>query len=173
VDENLRTNVPSIYAIGDVTGGWLLAHKAQREGIVVAESLAGKETKIDYRVVPWAIFSSPEIAVVGVTEDQARERGMEVIVGEMPFMATEKANIIQESEGMVRILAEKETKKILGAQIIGPNASIMIGELSVAVQKGLTLEDVANTIHPHPSLVETVMEACKDGLGKAFFLRKK
>ncbi len=173
VDERLRTNVPNVYAIGDVIGGMLLAHKAQREGIVVAEVIAGMDVRMDYRVVPWAIFSSPEIASVGMTEEEARERGIDVITGEFPFTASGKAVAMNEMDGEVKVVARRDTKEIIGAQIVGPEASVMIAELALAGEKNLTLDDIANTIHTHPTLPEASMEACKDGLGEVIHMIKR
>ena len=173
VDERLETNVPNVYAIGDVIGGMLLAHKAQREGVVVAEIIAGMDVRMDYRVVPWAIFSSPEIASVGMTEEEAKESGIDVIMGEFPFTASGKAVAMNEMDGEVKVVAKKDTKEIIGAQIVGPEASVMIAELALAVEKNLTLGDIANTVHTHPTLPEASMEACKDGLGEVIHMVKK
>lgn len=165
VDEYLRTNVKNVYAIGDVIGGLLLAHKAMKEGEVVAEIIAGEDKKMDYRVVPWAIFSSPEIAACGLTEEEAKEQGIEVVTGEFPFTANGKAVSMNATDGFVKVVARKEDKVIIGAQIIGPEASVMISELALAIQKNLKLDDVAETIHTHPTLPEAVMEATKVPLG--------
>lgn len=165
VDEYLRTNVKNVYAIGDVIGGLLLAHKAMKEGEVVAEIIAGEDKKMDYRVVPWAIFSSPEIAACGLTEEEAKEQGIEVVTGEFPFTANGKAVSMNATDGFVKVVARKEDKVIIGAQIIGPEASVMISELALAIQKNLKLDDVAETIHTHPTLPEVVMEATKVPLG--------
>ena len=173
VNEELKTNIPNIYAIGDVVGGLLLAHKAQREGIVAAEVIADKGTKMDYRVVPWAIFSSPEIASVGLTEEEAKDKGIEVVTGEFPFTANGKAIAMNEMDGEEKIVARKDTKEIIGAQIIGPEASIMIAELALAVEKHLSLRDIANTIHTHPTLPEVTMEAAKDGLGEVIHIVRR
>ncbi len=173
VDEKLRTNIPNIYAIGDVIGGLLLAHKAQKEGDIVAEIIAGKDKKMDYRVVPWAIFSSPEIASVGLTEEEAKENGIDTVIGEFPFIANGKAVVINSTDGEVKIIAKNDTKEIIGAQIVGPEASVMIAELALAMERKLTLNDIANTIHAHPTLPEAIMEAAKSGLGKAIHAVKK
>lgn len=167
VDERLRTSIPNIYASGDVTGGLLLAHKAQKEGEVAAEVIAGIDTKMDYEVVPWAIFSNPEVAVVGLTEEDAAEKGIEVRTGEFPFAANGKAVSMNMVDGFVKIVARKDTEEIIGAQIVGPEASVMIAELSLAVGMKLTLKDVGKTIHTHPTLPEAVMEAVKAAKGEA------
>ena len=166
VDEYLRTNIPDVYAIGDVTGGLLLAHKAMKEGEVVAEIIAGKGSKMDYRVVPWAIFSTPEVASVGLTEEEAKEHGIDTIIGEFPFTANGKAVAMNSVEGEVKIVGKKDTHELIGAQIVGPDASVMISELALAVQHRLSIEDVAHTIHTHPTLAEATMESCNTAIGE-------
>lgn len=170
VDDHLRTNIPHFYAAGDIVGGLLLAHKAQKEGEIVAEIIAGSDKKMDYKVIPWAIFSSPEIATVGLTEEEAKENGIEVIVGEFPFIANGKALSMNSTDGFVKIVAKSDTKEIIGGQIIGPEASIMISEIALAVKLGLTLNEVGNTIHTHPTLPEATMEAVKAALGEAIHI---
>lgn len=173
VNEKLRTNVSNIYAIGDVVGGLLLAHKAQREGVVVSEIISGKDIKMDYRVVPWAIFSNPEIASVGLTDEEAKQKGIETVIGEFPFTANGKALSINMTEGEVKVVADKNTNEVIGAQIIGPEASIMIAELALAIEKHLSLRDIADTIHTHPTLPEVTMEAAKDALGEVIHALRK
>ena len=172
-DEHLRTNLSNIYAIGDVTGGLLLAHKAMKEGETAAEIIAGMDKKMDYRVVPWAIFSSPEIASVGLTEEGAKNKGIDVITGEFPFTANGKAVSMNATDGEVKIVADKETNEVIGAQIVGPEASVMIAELALAVEKKLSLRDIANTIHTHPTLPEATMEAAKDALGEVIHMVRR
>ena len=167
VNEYLETNVPHHYAIGDVVGGLLLAHKAMKEGEVVAEVIAEHNTKMDYRVVPWAIFTTPEIASVGFTEEEAKAQGIDVVTGEFPFTANGKAVSMNATDGTVKVVAKSVTKEIVGAQIVGPEASVMIAELALAIKNKLTLKDVADTIHTHPTLPEAVMEAVKVPLGEA------
>ena len=167
VDRRMRTNIKNIYAIGDVTGGMLLAHKAQEEGIVAAEVIAGIDREMDYRVIPWAVFSHPEVAAVGLSEDDAKKEGIETIIGEFPFLANGKAVSMGETEGMVKIVGDKKTGEVIGAQIIGAEASIMISELALAMKNRLKIKDVTNTIHTHPTLSEAVMESCKGALGEA------
>jgi dihydrolipoamide dehydrogenase len=173
VNEYLRTNVPHIYAIGDVTGGLLLAHKAMKEGEVAAEIIAGNDVKMDYRVVPWAIFSTPEIASVGLTEEEATAQGIEVITGEFPFTANGKAVSMNATDGTVKVVGKKDNKELVGAQIVGPDASVLIAELALALQKHLNVEDVANTIHTHPTLAEATMEATKVPLGEVIHIAKR
>jgi dihydrolipoamide dehydrogenase len=170
VDEYLRTNIPDVYAIGDVTGGLLLAHKAMKEGEVVAEIIAGKGSKMDYRVVPWAIFSTPEVASVGLTEEEAKEQGIDTIIGEFPFTANGKAVTMNSVEGEVKIVGKKDTHELIGAQIVGPDASVMISELALAVQHRLSIEDVAHTIHTHPTLAEATMESCNAAIGEVLHI---
>ena len=168
VDGHMRTSVGNVYAVGDIVRGPQLSHKAQREGVVAAEAIAGMDTVMDYDVVPWAIFSKPEIAAVGLSVSEAGERGIETMVGFLPFLANEKANTMQEIEGGVKIVADKSDKTIIGAQIVGAEASILIGELALAVKNRVSMEELSNTIHAHPTLSECIMEASKSGLGKAF-----
>lgn len=164
VDEEMRTNVPNMYAVGDVTGGAMLAHKAMREGIVASEVIAGLGTKIDYRIIPNVVFSNPEIAWVGVTEEEAKEKGMDTIIGGSPFVANGKALCNGKTEGKVKIVSDGE--RIIGGQIIGANASIMIMEIVLAMKKNASMKDLADLIHPHPTLSEIINEACRDGIGE-------
>lgn len=173
VDEHLRTNIPHIYAIGDVTGGLLLAHKAMKEGEVAAEVIADKEIKMDYRVIPWAIFSTPEIASVGLTEEESKEQDIEVITGEFLFAANGKAVAMNQTEGEIKIVGRKDTHELLGVQIIGPDASVMIAELALALEKKLSIEDIAHTIHTHPTLAEATMEAAKAAIGEVVHMARR
>ncbi len=168
VDENMRTSVENIYAVGDIVKGPQLSHKAQREGLVAAEAIAGLDSKMRYESIPWAIFIQPEIAGVGLTEADANEIGIETVVGSMNFNANEKAISMQKTTGSIRIIAKARDHVIIGAQIFGPDASVLIGEIALAVDRGLKLEDLADCIHAHPTLSEIVMETAKSGLGKAF-----
>ena len=167
VDSRLRTNVPSIYAIGDVIGGYLLAHVASKEGKIAAENIAGKEIEMDYKVIPWAVFTSPEIGTVGLNEKQAAERNLNVRVGVFPFMSSGKAHISAETEGFVKIVSDETSGEILGAQIIGPRASDLIHEVAVAMKAEMTVEGLANAVYSHPTLSEAVMEAAEDCFGLA------
>ena len=170
VDEYLRTNIPNHYAIGDVTGGLLLAHKAMKEGEVVAEIISGEDVKMDYRVIPWVIFSNPEIATVGSTEEEAKSMGISVVKGEFPFVANGKAVSINSTDGFVKIVADEKNHKIIGAQIIGYDASNLIGELTLAIKNNLKLEDISDTIHTHPTLSEAILEASKIPLGSVIHI---
>lgn len=162
VDSKLQTNVEGIYAIGDVVGGIMLAHLASKEGIVAAENAMGGNSEVNYNVVPAAIFTSPEIASVGLRENQAAEKGLKYKVGRFQFRALGKAHAIGEIAGLFKIIADEETDKILGAHIIGPHASDLIHEAALAMEKGLTAGDIARTIHAHPTLAEGLMETAED-----------
>jgi dihydrolipoamide dehydrogenase len=173
VDARMETNVRGIYAIGDVTGGMLLAHKASKEGIVAAKNVMGMDEVMDYRVVPSAIFTSPEIASVGLREQEAEAKGVKIRTGHFEFRALGKAHAIGEIAGFVKIISEEETDRIVGAHIIGPHASDLIHELAVAMRTGRTVRDVAETIHAHPTLSEGIMEAAEALHGEAIHVPKK
>ena len=165
IDEQARTNVPHIYAIGDIVAGPALAHKASYEAKVAAEVIAGENVKIDYRTVPAVCFTDPEIAVAGLTVDEAKADGIDAKAAKFPFGANGRAMSLEERDGFVRIVFDKTTELILGAQIVGPGASDLIAEMTLAIEAGMTLEDVALTIHAHPTLAETIMDATEVGLG--------
>lgn len=170
VNEKMETNVPGVYAIGDVVGGALLAHKASAEGIVAAENACGKNVTMDYSAVPGCIYTLPEVASVGMTEAKAKDEGISVKTGKFPFSASGKAVATGEIQGFVKVVAEAETGKILGVQIIGPHATDLIAEGVLAVRCKLTLEELSRTIHAHPTLAEAVMEAAEAAEGKAIHL---
>jgi dihydrolipoamide dehydrogenase len=161
VDERLATEVPGIYAIGDVTGEVLLAHVASRQGEVAAEVIAGHDSRMDYRAVPNVVFSMPEIAGVGLTSQEAKEQEIEVEVGIFPFSASGKALAQGEAEGQVRLLCEPGSGRVLGMHVMGPGASELIAEGALAVQLGATAREIAETIHAHPTLPEAVAEAAR------------
>jgi len=160
-DDRAETNVEDVYAVGDVTGEPMLAHKAMREGHVAAEVIAGEPAALDYQSVPAAVFTDPEIGTVGMTEAEAREAGFDPVVGQMPVRASGRALTLDEREGFVRVVADGEDGFVLGAQIVGPDASELVAELALAVELGATLEDVDATVHIHPTLSEAVHEAIK------------
>ncbi|WP_137286670.1 dihydrolipoyl dehydrogenase [Halorussus salinisoli] len=166
-DDRARTEKDHIYAIGDVAGEPMLAHKASKEGQVAAEVIAGEPSALDYQAVPAAVFTDPEIGTVGMTEAEAEEEGFEPAVGKFPFNASGRALTTGHAEGFVRIVADEPSGFLLGAQIVGPEASELIAELGLAIEMGATLEDVAATIHTHPTLSEAVMEAAENALGHA------
>ena len=165
-DERCATDVDGIYAVGDVAGEPMLAHTASAEGIVAAETIAGEPAAFDTRAIPAAVFTDPEIATVGLTEAEAEDEGFDPVVGEMPFNASGRALTVGETDGFVRIVASADGF-VLGAQIVGPEASELIAEPTLAIEMGATLEDVAATIHTHPTLSEAVMEAAENALGQA------
>ncbi|HRG97921.1 MAG TPA: dihydrolipoyl dehydrogenase [Polyangiaceae bacterium] len=162
-----RTNVPSIYSIGDVSGVPMLAHKASKEGEVVAEVIAGHKAAKDWVGIPGAIFTDPEIATVGMTETQAKEQGIPVRIGKFPFAALGRAMAVNETEGFFKVVAEQESHKVLGVHIVGPSATDLISEGALALEMHAFLEDLGLTIHPHPTLGEGLMEASMHGLGHA------
>jgi len=172
IDDACRTNVPGVYAIGDVTGGPYLAHKASKEGEICAEVLAGHHSARDWRAMPAATFTHPEIASVGLFEREAREKGLDISVGKFPFAASGRAMAVLETEGFVKVIAQKvgpgpKDRKIIGVHIVGPEASDLISEAALALEMDAYVEDVGLTIHPHPTLGETVMEAAKAAIGEA------
>ncbi len=161
VDDRLRTNVPGIYAIGDVTNKIQLAHVASAQGQVAAENIMGIDTVMDYTVVPSCIFTAPEVASVGLSTQQAEAEGRAVKTGKFNFLASGKALAMGEAEGFVKMIADAETDQILGVHIVGPHATDLIAEASLAIKMGATAAQVAKTIHAHPTLAETMMEAAE------------
>ncbi len=159
VNKNFETNVENVYAIGDVIDGPMLAHKAEEEGIAVAEIIAGQSGHVNYDIIPGVIYTSPEVAYVGKTEEELREKKINFKVGKFPFMANSRAKAINEPEGFVKILAESTTDRVLGVHIIGPHAGEMIAEMSVAMEFGASSEDIARTCHAHPTFSEAIKEA--------------
>jgi dihydrolipoamide dehydrogenase len=167
VDERYQTSVPSIYCIGDLSGPPLLAHKASKEGEIAAEVIAGKKSVRDWVAMPSGIFTDPEVATVGLSEEEARKQGHDPIVGKFAFAALGRALAIAHTQGFVKVVADKESKLLLGATIVGPEASDLIAEAALALEMGAYVEDVALTVHAHPTLPEAFMEACKAALGEA------
>lgn len=170
VDEEFQTSVAGIYAIGDVTGGIQLAHVASAQGVAVAERIMGKEPEVNLHIVPACIYTTPEIASVGMTEKQAKESGVAYKVGRFPFRANGKALAMEQNEGFVKILADTQYGQIIGAHIIGPRATDMIGEIAVAMRLEATVEEIAATIHAHPTLSEAIAEAAHDCSGEAIHM---
>jgi dihydrolipoamide dehydrogenase len=165
-DSHFATTVPGLYAIGDAITGPMLAHKAEDEGMALAEILAGKSGHVNYDVIPGVIYTTPEVANVGRTEEQLKAEGRAYKVGKFPFMGNARAKAVFQSEGFVKILADKETDRILGAHIIGPMAGDLIHEICVAMEFGASAQDLALTCHAHPTFSEAVREAalaCGDG----------
>jgi len=159
VDDHFKTSVDGIYAIGDVIRGPMLAHKAEEEGVALAEMLAGQRPDIDYNKIPGVVYTSPEVAAIGRTEEQLKEAGIKYKTGKFPFMANSRARSVGQTDGFVKILADAETDEILGCHIIGADAGTMIGELAVAMEFGASAEDLARTSHAHPTLEEAIKEA--------------
>lgn len=166
VDKQSRTSIDNIYAIGDIVPGLPLAHKAMYEAKVAAEAISGEKSEVDYLAMPSVCFTEPELATVGLTEADAKDEGFEVTTGKFPFAANGRALGLNQTEGFVKIVARKEDGLVLGAQVAGNGASDIISELGLAVENGVTLEDVSLTIHPHPTLGEIPMEAAEVALGK-------
>ena len=166
VDGRFQTSVPGIYAIGDVIRGPMLAHKAEDEGSAVAEILAGQKPHIDYDIIPGVVYTHPEVASIGRTEEQLKEAGIAYKVGKFPFMANSRARAVLDTEGFVKLLADAQTDRLLGAHIIGPEAGTMIAEIGVAMEFGASSEDIARTCHPHPTMEESIKEAALAVTGK-------
>ena len=169
-DAHFATNVPGIYAIGDVIAGPMLAHKAQDEGVAIAEILAGQAGHVNYGAIPGVVYTWPEVAAVGQTEEELKAAGIVYRVGKFPFTANGRARALGETEGFVKILADKETDRILGAHIIGPDAGTLIAELVTAMEFAASAEDVARICHAHPTLEEAVKEAALAADGRAIHI---
>jgi len=172
-DAQMRTNVPTIFAVGDVSGAPYLAHKASKEGEIAAEVIAGHQSAADYRGMPAAIFTHPEIATVGLSEAAAKAQGIEVKVGKFPFAASGRAMAVRETDGFIKVIIDKKDHQLLGVGIVGPEASDLISEAALALEMCAYAEDVALTIHPHPTLGEGVMEAFKAALGEAIHIMNR
>jgi dihydrolipoamide dehydrogenase len=167
VDPHFATSVPGIYAIGDVIAGPMLAHKAEDEGVAVAEILAGQAGHVNYDVIPNVVYTYPEIASVGKSEEELKEAGIAYKVGKFPFTANGRAKVNLQTEGFVKILADAATDRVLGVHIVGADAGNMIAEAAVAMEFGAASEDIARTCHPHPTLSEAVKEAALAVDGRA------
>jgi dihydrolipoamide dehydrogenase len=172
-DKQLRTNVPNVYAVGDCTPGLMLAHKASKEGEVVAEVIAGRKAEQDAKVIPAVVFTDPEIASVGLTEAEAKAAGRKLKVGKYPFSVLGRALSVNDPDGFAKVIADAETEEILGVHVVGGNAADLISEGALAIEMGAVLHDVALTVHPHPTLPEAIMEAAKHALGEAIHLINK
>lgn len=166
IDKQCRTNIDNIYAIGDIVAGPPLAHKASYEGKIAAEAIAGEKSEIDYNGIPAVMFAAPEIASVGYTEAEAKEAGFDVKASKFPFAANGRALSLANTDGFVRLVTRKEDGLILGGQVVGANASDIISEIGLAVETGMTAEDLALTIHAHPTLGEVTMEAAEVATGR-------
>ncbi|GAC1344393.1 MAG: dihydrolipoyl dehydrogenase [Acetobacteraceae bacterium] len=170
VDAHYATTVPGIHAIGDVIAGPMLAHKAEEEGMALAERLAGQAGHVNYDVIPGVVYTWPEVASIGATEDQLKQQGVAYAVGKFPFTANGRARAMGSTDGFVKILADKATDRVLGAHIIGPDAGTLIAELATAMEFGASSEDIARTCHAHPSLSEAVKEAALAVDGRAIHI---
>ena len=167
VNNNWQTNIENIYAIGDVIGGAMLAHKGSEEGIALAEQLAGQHSHLNYDAIPWVIYTWPEIAWAGKTEEECKQAGIKYRTGVFPYMALGRARAMGDVEGFFKIIGDKNTDQILGVHILGANASELISEAVVAMESELSTEDLARTIHAHPSLAEGMHEAALSVDGRA------
>jgi dihydrolipoamide dehydrogenase len=173
VNDRMQTNVPGIYAIGDVVGGALLAHKAYQEAKVAAEVIAGEPAAFDNVAVPAVIYTDPEVAWAGLTETEAREKGYEVVTGAFPYKASGRAMSLDATDGFVKVVADAESKLLLGVVAVGRGVSEFIGEATLALEMGAFLEDVALTIHSHPTMSEALQEAVEAALGRAIHMVNK
>ncbi|MBN3580898.1 dihydrolipoyl dehydrogenase [Algoriphagus aestuarii] len=160
VNDHLQTNVPNIYAIGDVVKGAMLAHKAEEEGVFVAETLVGQKPHINYNLIPGVVYTWPEVAAVGYTEEQLKEKGIKYKTGKFPFMASGRARASMDTDGLVKVLADAETDEILGVHMIGPRTADMIAEAVVAMEYRASAEDISRMSHAHPTYTEAFKEAC-------------
>ena len=170
VDQQYQTSVPGIFAIGDVIAGPMLAHKASEEGVAAVERMAGQAGHLSYNCIPNVVYTWPELASVGQTEEEARAGGREVAIGTFPFLANGRAKAMGEREGQVKLIADARTDRLLGAHILGPRASDLIAELTLALEFGASAEDVARTVHAHPTLPEAVHEAALAVAGRAIHI---
>jgi dihydrolipoamide dehydrogenase len=169
-DAHFATNVPGVWAIGDVIAGPMLAHKAEDEGVAVAELIAGQAGQVNYEAIPSVVYTSPEVASVGRTEEELKAAGIVYNVGKFPFTANGRARAMGETDGFVKLLADKTTDRLLGAHIVGPDGGTLIAELTMAIEFGASAEDVARTCHAHPSLNEAVKEAALAVGGRALHI---
>ena len=167
VDEGFQTKVPGVYAIGDMIAGPMLAHKASEEGIALVERLAGQKTHVNYNAIPSVVYTAPELASVGMTEEQVKEAGTEYKVGKFPFLANGRAKCLDETEGLVKVITDARSDHILGVHILGPRASELIAECVLAMEYGGSAEDIARTCHAHPTLSEAVAEGARAAWSKA------
>jgi dihydrolipoamide dehydrogenase len=170
VDRHYATNIPGIYAIGDVIAGPMLAHKGEDEGVAVAEILAGQAGHVNYNAIPAVVYTWPEVASVGQTEEELQAGGVAYTVGKFPFTANGRARAMGDLDGFVKILADKATDRLLGAHVLGPDAGTLIAELTTAIEFGASAEDVARICHAHPTLSEAVKEAALAVEGRALHI---
>lgn len=167
VDSAMKSNIPNIYAAGDIAGPPYLAHKAFKQGLIAAETLAGKKVAYNFKAVPNVVFSEPEVVSVGFFEDDAKKNGFDVLVGRFPLQASGRALTESSTEGFIKVVVEKNSLKIIGVQMVGANVSELAGEASIIVELGLSARELASVIHPHPTICEALMEAAEDALGES------
>jgi dihydrolipoamide dehydrogenase len=170
VDDQMRTNLPNVFAIGDCVPGPMLAHKAEEEGVVAAEVIAGQQSRMHYRSIPGIVYTWPEIAAVGMTEREAREAGREIRLGRFPFTANGRARTAGETAGFVKFVADARTDELLGCHMIGPAVSELVAEVVLAFEYGASSDDIGVTVHAHPTLAEAVKEAALGALGRAIHI---
>lgn len=170
VDHHFQTNVPGIYAIGDVIEGPMLAHKAEDEGVALAEQLAGQSSHVNHDVIPGVVYTWPEVASVGKTEEELKAAGVAYKAGKFPFTANGRARAINMTDGFVKVLADAKTDKVLGVHMVGPNVGELVSELCVAMEFGASAEDIARTCHAHPTLAEVTKEAALAVDGRALHM---
>ena len=171
VDAQRRTKVENIFAIGDVTGAPLLAHKAMKEGVVAAEVIGGdRSAAFDPVAIPNCVYTDPEVATVGLSEDEAKAAGHEVRIGKFPLVASRRARTMNESDGLIKLVGDAASDLLLGMHIVAPQAESLIGEGVIALEMGATLEDIGLSVHPHPTLTESIMDAAEAAHGKAIHL---
>jgi dihydrolipoamide dehydrogenase len=173
VNSRMETTAPGIYAIGDVVGGPLLAHKAYREAKVAAEVIAGEASAFDNLVIPAVVYTDPEVAWAGLSEMEARAKGFNVVTGTFPFRASGRAMTLNATDGFVKTVADADTKRILGIHVVGAGASEIISEGALAIEMGAFLDDLSGTIHPHPTLSEGLMESVEAALGEAIHVMNR
>ncbi len=173
VNKYLETTVKGIFAIGDVIGNYMLAHVATSEGETAAMNAVGQQKRMNYRSVPRGVYTSPEVASVGLSEKEAREKFGDIRVGRFPFVGCGKALVINETNGLVKIIAEKKYGEVVGVAILGPHATDLINEAALAIQMEATFEEMAHTIHAHPTIAESIMEAALDVDAMAIHMPKK
>ena len=172
-DRQMRTSVPNIYAIGDIAGQPMLAHKGSKEGVVAAAVIAGQPEEYDAKCVPAVVFTAPEMASVGLTEEQCKEQGLDYATGSFPFAASGRAMTLMETEGLVKVIADAKTDELLGVHMVGPEVTELIAEATLALEMGATAEDIARTVHAHPTLPEAFMEAAEAVHGMAVHIYQR
>lgn len=170
VNASFQTNIPSIYAIGDLIDGPMLAHKASEEALAVADILSGETAHVNYLAIPNVMYTAPEVAAVGMTEEEAKNAGLELVIGRFPMMGNSRARATGEAEGFVKVIGEKTTCRLIGMHIIAASASEMIGEGVIAIEKKMTLQELAAASHAHPTYTEAIKEACLQSLNKIYHL---